>query len=244
MGTHLNVSEDALWFDAFNSKWIVPYVTGSLTDDQGARMKEEFLACVRRHLERMPDPDARWGWKIPPSIYLLPFFHGLYPHMKFIHVVRDGRDMAFSDNKNQLRNFGAHVLDHDAQSLLPPVQAGALWNTVNLRAAEYGEGELKQRYLAVIFEELCRDPRPVIERMYRFLGAPEHRSIDRLLSTIEWPSSIGRWRQQDPAVLADVQRVAEPGLKYFGYLEAAERWRQPPRQEPRRWFDFRRFFQE
>jgi hypothetical protein len=32
-----------------------------------------------------------------------------------------------------------------------------------------------------------------------------------------WPSSLGRWRSYDPALLADLQRIGGAGLHRFGY---------------------------
>ncbi|BCW93430.1 MAG: hypothetical protein KatS3mg007_1324 [Thermoanaerobaculum sp.] len=53
---------------------------------------------------------SAWGWKEPRSIYLLPFWNELMPSLRFIHVIRDGRDMAFSANQNQLRKHGKCIL--------------------------------------------------------------------------------------------------------------------------------------
>ncbi len=38
---------------------------------------------------------GRWGFKNPRTIYLIDFFKQMYPDMRFIHVIRDGRDHAF-----------------------------------------------------------------------------------------------------------------------------------------------------
>ena len=38
------------------------------------------------------------GFKAPVSMAVLPFFVQLYPHVMFLHVLRDGRDIAFSSN--------------------------------------------------------------------------------------------------------------------------------------------------
>ena len=38
------------------------------------------------------------GFKAPVSMTLLPYFVHLYPKVMFLHVLRDGRDIAFSSN--------------------------------------------------------------------------------------------------------------------------------------------------
>ena len=58
---------------------------------------------VRTHLADLPRSATAWGWKEPRSIYLVPFLDAAMPSLRFLHFVRDGRDMAFSENQNQLR---------------------------------------------------------------------------------------------------------------------------------------------
>ena len=41
----------------------------------------------------------RYGFKAPVAMTLLPFWQALEPKLKFLHVVRDGRDIAFSANQ-------------------------------------------------------------------------------------------------------------------------------------------------
>src|SRR6266581_3850267 len=81
----------------------------------------------------------------PRSIYLLPFLRAELPTLKFIHVLRDGRDMALSQNQNQLRKHGAAVLSWRERLFSSmPERAITLWDRVNLRAAEIGESEMGQ----------------------------------------------------------------------------------------------------
>jgi hypothetical protein len=103
LGTNVNASEDALEFYAFHDTWINPFTRSqrsglAMSSWQTARMKEDFYAALARHI---PDAERRgtlWGWKAPRSIYLLPFFNNECPSLKFIHLLRDGRDMALSSN--------------------------------------------------------------------------------------------------------------------------------------------------
>ena len=43
------------------------------------------------------DKEGRlWGWKGPRSIYFLPFYQAVFgDHFRFLHVMRDGRDVAY-----------------------------------------------------------------------------------------------------------------------------------------------------
>ena len=39
---------------------------------------------------------ARWGDKTPRYVESIPFISGLFPDARFVHLVRDGRDVALS----------------------------------------------------------------------------------------------------------------------------------------------------
>jgi len=219
MGTELNDSEDALPFAPFHDRWISRFVSakGKMPDDVQREMTGQFLACVERHRRRIPDQRAAWGWKGPRTIYLLPFIHQLHPAMKFIHVVRDGRDMAFSSNMNQVRKHGAAVLGDGSAGFPEPARAAALWRTVNLTTADYGEARLGPRYLRVKFETLCQDPKETIGHIQAFVGRPEPANLQALIEEIKAPASIGRWRSQDAMLVNAVLEQAAPALERLGY---------------------------
>jgi len=47
-----------------------------------------------------------WGWKEPNTHIFLDDIGSFFPTLKYIHVIRNGLDMAFSTNKSQLQNWG------------------------------------------------------------------------------------------------------------------------------------------
>jgi len=112
IGTNLNASEDALDFGDYSNRWIDVFRVGPPSDRSPtvrAAMIDDLRATVDRHLAPFDAGAAAWGWKEPRSIFLLPFFADQFSSLKFLHVIRDGRDMAYSSNQNQLRKHG-HVL--------------------------------------------------------------------------------------------------------------------------------------
>ena len=98
----------------------------------------------------------------------MKYYDEAMPTFRFVHFLRDGRDMAFSENQNQLRKHGSVVLDADQENLDRPLQSIAVWATVNTWAADYGEQVLGDRYLQVRFEDLCSDPAGTARRVYDF----------------------------------------------------------------------------
>ena len=89
----------------------------------------------------------------------MPFLDAVMPSLRFLHFVRDGRDMAFSENQNQLVKHGGALLGDELRKAKTPVRSIAVWSRVNAAAADYGESRLGERYLRVRFEDLCEQPR-------------------------------------------------------------------------------------
>ena len=50
--------------------------------------------------------NGKWGWKAPRSIYYLPLLlRVLKGNLRFIHVIRDGREISVADNQQQYVQF-------------------------------------------------------------------------------------------------------------------------------------------
>jgi hypothetical protein len=223
LGNYVNEANDALAFRPFHERWINRFLEAQNRKTKGAdeteQMTKDFRIALAQHLESNTSAESRWGWKAPRSIYLLPFFQAQFPELKFIHVLRDGRDMAFSKNQNQLRKHGARVLSWRERWLnTQPVRSILLWARVNLQAAEFGEARLANNYLTIRFEDLCQKPLETTARLLRFLDADlDAESIAG--SEIAPPSSIGRWQAQPATIVSKLERATQVALRKFGYLD-------------------------
>jgi hypothetical protein len=206
LGHDLNRSEDALDFAAFSDRWIDRVEHGERSPELVAELR---ALVARQHTDAGGRP---WGWKEPRSLYLLPLLDAELPGLRFLHVVRDGRDMAFSDNQVQLRKHGDAVLG-PARGEGEPVRAIALWSAVNLRAADRGENVLRERYLRVRFEDLCAEPAETTARILAFLGLDG--DAERIAADeVRTPDTFGRWRGRD---VAELEARAGEALARFGY---------------------------
>jgi hypothetical protein len=222
LGTNLNSAEDAMEFVPFHNRWINRVIAADerpFSVKETEQMTSDFREALGRHLPRHGEPGQLWGWKAPRSIYFLTFFHRLFPELKFIHVLRDGRDMAFSKNQNQLRQHGRAILGWTERLLAPrAVRSILLWERINLRAAEYGAGTLQGNYLAVRFEDLCNTPRETVQRILAFLGAPLD-AEEIAAAEVKPPTSLGRWSAEPPRLVQRLERSAARSLAQFGYLQ-------------------------
>lgn len=221
LGSHLNGAEDALEFIPFHDRWINRMLAADgapLTARESEDIALQFRGVLDCHLPRHSEAGQRWGWKAPRSIYFLPLFHRLYPDVKFIHVLRDGRDMAFSKNQNQLRQHGSAVLNwRERWFAAAPVRSIMLWERINLRAASFGESQLGGNYLAVRFEDLCREPTSTVARLLKFLES----NLDPQVianAEISPPGTLSRWKSEPESITGKLTAIAERSLRKFGYL--------------------------
>lgn len=229
----VNASNDSRYMGTFIRRWLRIYLAGIdqwKTSGDPEAMIEFFHECLGRHVENLPSDAPFWGWKNPPNIFLLPFLQRHCSGMRFIHVIRDGRDMAFSKNQYDLRNYGDLILKEDAvlrfwnriwrlfPRIVPydPKRAIALWSAANTAAWEYGQTVLGDRYLLVSYENLCSDARAQVSRICRFVGRPQA-PLETAVAQVKEPQTIGRWRDYDRDTLDRICRFGKEGLAKFGY---------------------------
>jgi hypothetical protein len=112
-----------------------------------------FRAFYRLYAARHGKP--RWGDKTPQYCRHLPVIAALLPEARFVHLVRDGRDVAVSLRE---RWFSP---GHDIE-----VQA-AFWRDQVVAARR--DGPATGRFLEVRFEDLVCEPEPVLRRICDFV---------------------------------------------------------------------------
>jgi len=218
IGNNLNDSEDSLDIGQYLDRWInsfMPYWHSPLQAEEHNEMINDFNLALERHCRplasRVPQP---WGWKDPRSIYLLPLFHSQLPRLKFLHVIRDGRDMAYSANQNQLQKHGHTLLRWHERWRSQPEQSLMLWARINHMMAEYGESHMGASYLRLRFEDLCSEPHKIIRQIFVFFnlsGDPEKIAAEEVVP----PNSLGRWKAQQNHLR--LSRLAKDTLQTFGY---------------------------
>lgn len=221
LGTHVNDAIDALAWVAALDAWIPAFLRSQATMPAAEfeRMVAELRACAARHRADIDAPDGPWGWKNPRTLYLLPVFDAIFPGMRFVHVVRDGRDVAFSGNQNQTRLYGPLVVGSLA-GRPESVQAIGLWAKVNLATARYGVRRMAGRYLRVRLEDLCDAPEAGVRRLGEFLQLSTAHT-GTLARLVHPPPTLGRWRDRPPDQIAALEATGAAGLREFGYMPGA-----------------------
>jgi hypothetical protein len=163
----------------------------------------------------------RWGDKTPTHIDHLPLLAGWFPRAQFLHLVRDGRDVAAS-------------LAEQPWGPRNAVAAAFYWRRAVRRAHRFGTGLGPQRYLQLRLEDLVTDPAGELRRVCAFLGEAYEPTM------LDYPDRFARpgvvappgheslalaptrglrdWRATvRPRDRRAVENVCRPLLRQFGY---------------------------
>jgi hypothetical protein len=108
------------------------------------------------------------GNKTPAYVRSIPTFHALWPDAKFVHIIRDGRDVCMSilNWKKAERTAGRYASWEE-----DPVSTTALWWERKVRKArEDGAALGPGLYHEMLYEDLVDDPERECKRLCEFLG--------------------------------------------------------------------------
>jgi protein-tyrosine sulfotransferase len=181
---------------------------------------------------------SRWAEKTPRNVSRIGIIFRCFPEARFVHVLRDGRDVACS-----LRTHPRHrVVDG---KLVPtgtwkPIAGCARRWVRDVEASRSWWGD--PRFCTVRYEDLVRDPRPALERLMAFIGedwddamlahaaaGSPFRDAARFAQNPEAlgavnTAALGRWqRDMDARDTRIFKRVAGPLLIELGYARD-DRW--------------------
>jgi hypothetical protein len=214
----------------------------------------DFLRIVMGEVARRQNVD-RWADCTPDHLLYLQRIKETIPDALIVHIIRDGRDVALSmDKQGWIRPLPGDADEHLMVS-------SVYWEWIVKRGREGGR-KLGADYCEVHFEDLLRNPQAVLTELSSFL---EHDlNYDRILEvgigTVREPNSsfqkdsqgrdfnpVGRW--QDSVTGKDAMRMETligGTLTESGYpLTAAKPSRseqaklQRMRSRYRRYFDFK-----
>lgn len=190
-------------------------------------------AFARSYRARVGKP--RWAEKTPLNVWHVDWIWEHFPEARFIHAIRDGRDVVCSMRRHPDRVWRDGVR-------VDVVRQEPLRRTIGRWVTSTGKGLRHRgdpRYREIRYEELVTRPREVLADLFGWLGEPfEPTSVsaweDRGTAVRrgeEWDakgaietSSVGRWRRDLTAdEKAILSRYATPRLVALGYVAGPDR---------------------
>lgn len=218
LGSNLNSSNDNLEFTTrFKALGIK-----NVSDVDFTSRLAEFETLSR--IEMQQAGKNHWGWKEPNTHIVIDRIFDYYPAMRYVHLLRNGFDMAFSNNQNQPRLWGSDYLGRPISEPPTPAEILAYFCEVHRRILELASRlHNHSRILIVEYEALCADPESEITRLLDFLELTPEVPLEDLSGVVRQPTSIGRglafgldpFEQEDLAYI----RMHLPGM-LSAYQEA------------------------
>ena len=178
-----------------------------------------FLQWIEEHPPAGAPPRRAWGWKFPETYMIGPIVEEAFPLAKHIHMVRDGRDLAFKEHltDDAERGLGRDLLrELDALDAPHHVQAAKSWDFQVRRFGEF-EQSLGARSLRLRFEDLLADPQREMARVAEFLELEMNAECRAFLEKNIRRGKISQHREEDPEQIAMVESLIAPTLREWGY---------------------------
>jgi hypothetical protein len=122
----------------------------------------DFSDAIRRlyHFYARREGKGRYGDKTPSYVMHLPLLAQLFPEARFVHIIRDGRDVALSHL--DIEGWGPQSLD----------EAALHWKRQVLRGSSDGPGLGADRYREIRYEQLVDDPETTLVNVCEFVHLP------------------------------------------------------------------------
>ncbi len=130
---------------------------------QSRQSYEEVMNLFMSRMARLEEK-PRWAEKTPANVFHMGRLAAAFPQARFVHVVRDGRDVALS-----IRRLG-WTGTQSGRPVKQLICAAKNWERAVKAARESGQS-LGDRYLEVRYEDLVASPQPVLARVREFTGA-------------------------------------------------------------------------
>jgi hypothetical protein len=152
----------------------------------------------------------RWGDKTPEYVHHLPILHELFPDAQYVHIVRDGRDVALSVFG---RYFGAKSI----------YAAACEWRDAVSLVRKFGESVPADRFIELRYEDLLTNPRGWFGELMQYLGIddPNNQLLDHITAHVPAElkqANFGKWKAQfRPNQREIYERVAGDLLRAYDY---------------------------
>lgn len=165
-----------------------------------AELAEEVREFAERLLSRRLEAGQRYLVEKTPTPYTdMQVVAEVFPGVRFLHVVRDGRDMAVSLRSAALTwnpGWSAFAGDARLERLRALRRSGRSWAST-VRTTRLEGGRLGERYTEVGYEELRARPLEVVSGIFSFCGIPHDTAlVEQIVETNDFERQFGGGEDQ------------------------------------------------
>ncbi|HEX2110999.1 MAG TPA: sulfotransferase [Gaiellaceae bacterium] len=210
-------------------KGAIPLLAGRDADEAAETIKRILSTTRRLGLVGSLRPVEQ----TPETVFVASAAERAFPQARFVHMVRDGRDVVCSLLERGWLSVGrggrddaGHAFGAEPRFWVEPERRDEFRTATDARRAawawrRYVEAarSVRERVLEVRYEVMTAQPDAVGTALARFLGAPEE-PLTKALGRAH-AESVSRYRRElTEAQLADVEAEAGPLLRELGYATA------------------------
>ena len=144
--------------------------SGLSEEDIASILGEAFAKILNSYAQAKGK--KRWLEKTPDHITEVPFLVKLFPNSKYIHIVRDGRDVACSSYKEK-ETWGKNLNLSNSRGKIINTRLNALkrW-CLWIKQFEKWQQEYELNVCQIRYEDLVKEPRMVLEKVLSFIDEP------------------------------------------------------------------------
>lgn len=169
---------------------------------QASRLSKPYLrdlveVVYRSHVQA--EGKARWGDKTPTYIQILPQLARMFPDSRFIHLIRDGRDVAKSFQDTDW--IGRWLHDNARE-----------WSAALRCHWRWARSEFRDRILQVRYEDLVLDTEGTLRTICGFIGE-------------EFEEQMLSWQMQVDKQVPARERDVHAKLKLKPEADSVARWK-------------------
>ena len=158
-------------------------------------------------------PSIAWGWKEPNTHILSERLLEYHPTLRYVHVVRNGLDMAYNRNQNQTEFWAPIFLGEDCQP--SPKTTLKYWCSVHRRIQGISQA-YPGRVLIVNYDKFCLHTEQEARRILTFAGlSMSDALLQDFSNSVHLPQSSGIFRTKNIEDLdpRDIAYVAALGFE-------------------------------
>ena len=175
---------------------------------------------VLSKLGKDPFLDNGWGWKWPETYLIAPIVLKTFPQARFIHLIRDGRDVAFNRHltDDQHRTLGRRILRR-LEALDKPhhIQAALSWKFQVESYRRFARHIPESNRFEMTYESLCRDPVGLLGRVAEFVERPLTDACrDYVISNVT-VDHLDNFKKQNQAQVLELEELIGDTLVELGY---------------------------
>jgi hypothetical protein len=228
LGVQMGASEEHLAGDPDNeafTKQVEVIATrnlavNSLADVQAGDLRR-FQSAVAAYFRCLDQPNEYWGWKFPETYLIAPYVLRTFPKVKMLHLIRDGRDLAFKRHltDDPRKKLGRAVLAACGATDFPRhLQAASSWAYQVDRFDAFRRELPASQVFDVRFEDLCAAPLEWAEKLCGFLGVPMTEKCRQYLVRDINIGKVAQYREEDAVQVREVEQRIGGTLRRYGYL--------------------------